>query len=161
MEMGGIIRRRGGTRTLNSLPRFIDCWETEGGPLRAAPTIAAVALVLLAACSLDPFAGRPEPQGGQVHTGLIGGPTSDAIGDGYADGVEEPGLRITALDPPRGNPAGGETITIEGGGFTQGCQVTFEGLPVRELYYVNTKTLMVVTPANPSGLAIFFVLLSG
>jgi len=121
--------------------------------LRAAPTIAAVALVLLAACSLDPFAGRPEPQGGQVHTGLIGGPTSDAIGDGYADGVEEPGLRITALDPPRGNPAGGETITIEGGGFTQGCQVTFEGLPVRELYYVNTKTLMVVTPANPSGLA--------
>jgi hypothetical protein len=121
--------------------------------LRVAPTITAVLLVTLAACSLDPFAGREAPRGGQVHTGLIGGPAGDATGDGVFDGAGEPELRILALDPPRGSPAGGETITIEGGGFSQGCHVTFEGVPVQELYYVNTKTLMVVTPANPSGLA--------
>ncbi|MFH1529750.1 MAG: IPT/TIG domain-containing protein [Pseudomonadota bacterium] len=120
--------------------------------MRVVPLIAVLAF-LVAGCSLDPFAGRTAPQGGQVHTGLIGGPNGGDVSPDGGDGDDDPGIHIDALDPPRGSPAGGDTITIEGGGYTQGCQVTFAGVPARELYYVNTKTLMVVTPANPSGLA--------
>ncbi len=120
--------------------------------MRVVPTILTLALILFTGCSLDPFAGRVAPEGGRVHTGLIGGPAGDASGD-MGDASADPGFHVTLVDPPRGNPAGGDTVTIEGGGFSMGCQVFFAGVSVRELYFVNTKTLMVVTPANPSGLA--------
>jgi len=121
--------------------------------VRAAYSVTPLVILLLVGCSLDPFAGRVEPRGGLVHRGLIGSSSGRDAEDRVGDVVEETGLHIAALDPTRGSPAGGDTVTIEGRGFSQGCLVTFAGIPVQELYFVNTKTLMVVTPANPPGLA--------
>jgi len=56
---------------------------------------------------------------------------------------------VGSLQPSTGNPAGGEEVEIQGGGFDQPVRVTFDGVPAQVLSVTPTR-IRVVTPPAPS-----------
>lgn len=113
-------------------------------------------LFLTISCGLDPMAGRQEPIAQKAHVGLI--PGDFEVLDSDSSGEEEPPV-ILSLDPPRGSPVGGDSITLTGTGFSRDSAVYFGEVPSTEVYFINTKTLLVVTPPHTPGLVDVRVLL--
>ncbi|MGB8493377.1 MAG: IPT/TIG domain-containing protein [Candidatus Acidiferrum sp.] len=85
--------------------------------------------------------------------------TTDNTGR-YLFGVTNSGITMMVLDtvplsignvqPPFGQPAGGQTVTIRGSGFESGAVVSLGGVQSATTF-VDENTLTVVVPALPSG----------
>ncbi|HSL82846.1 MAG TPA: IPT/TIG domain-containing protein, partial [Thermoanaerobaculia bacterium] len=56
---------------------------------------------------------------------------------------------VASVSPSTGNPAGGEEVEIQGGGFDPPVRVTFGGVPAQVLS-VSASRIRVVTPPAPS-----------
>src|ERR1700733_4377146 len=63
-------------------------------------------------------------------------------------------LSVTSVTPSSGNSSEGETVTINGSGFTQVVDVYFGSVKSKsfQISSDNTLTAIVPTPAGPSGL---------
>ncbi|MBT0770667.1 IPT/TIG domain-containing protein [Kineosporia sp. J2-2] len=71
------------------------------------------------------------------------GGTSGPAGFTYADAPA-----ITVITPGAGPVTGGNTVTVDGTGFTTGSTVTFGGVPAASLQYVSGTRLRAVAPAG-------------
>jgi len=63
-------------------------------------------------------------------------------------------LKVDSVEPPQGTTAGGEEITINGGGFQPGktqAEVRFGRKKVESVIIASTNKIRVVTPANEKG----------
>jgi hypothetical protein len=58
---------------------------------------------------------------------------------------------ITGISPATGNPAGGDTITITGTGFTGVTTVTFGLVPATSFTFVSDTQITAVTPPGTAG----------
>lgn len=56
------------------------------------------------------------------------------------------------VSPAGGSTAGGDSVTITGSGFTEGCTVTFDGTPATSVVVVDANTITCDTPAHAAGL---------
>jgi hypothetical protein len=90
-------------------------------------------------------------------------------GGAQAQGVfvywDQPDPALDAIAPESGDPAGGETVTLHGANFTPTTAVVFGadpdtgegGLPAPSVVFVDSETLVVVTPAFGAGSAAVLV----
>jgi beta-glucanase (GH16 family) len=62
-----------------------------------------------------------------------------------------PSLLVTGVSPTGGCMNGGTHITISGSNFLSSATVTIGGVPASSIVFVNTNTLMAVTPPNSAG----------
>jgi hypothetical protein len=63
-------------------------------------------------------------------------------------------LKVDTVEPPQGTTAGGEEISINGGGFTPGktqAEVKFGHKKSEMVTIASTNKIRVVTPANEKG----------
>jgi hypothetical protein len=63
-------------------------------------------------------------------------------------------LKVDSVEPPQGTTAGGEEISINGGGFTPGktqAEVKFGHKKSETVTIASTNKIRVVTPANEKG----------
>ena len=63
-------------------------------------------------------------------------------------------LKVDSVEPPQGTTAGGEEITIQGGGFQPGktqAQVKFGRKIAETVTIASNSKIRVVTPANDKG----------
>src|SRR5262245_43969323 len=63
-------------------------------------------------------------------------------------------LKVDAVEPPQGTTAGGEEISINGGGFVPGktqAEVRFGRKKAESVMIVSPTKIRVVTPANEKG----------
>jgi hypothetical protein len=63
-------------------------------------------------------------------------------------------LKVESVEPPQGTTAGGEEITINGGGFQPGktqAEVTFGRKKAESVIIASATKLRVVTPSNEKG----------
>jgi len=60
-------------------------------------------------------------------------------------------LRITSMTPTLGPSSGGNPITITGAGFKRGAIVNIGGIPATNTQFVDTTSIMAVTPLHPVG----------
>lgn len=58
---------------------------------------------------------------------------------------------INSLSPAQGDGAGGDLVTITGGGFTGATGVTFDGSAAGDFTVVSSSKIVVVTPAGVAG----------
>jgi hypothetical protein len=61
------------------------------------------------------------------------------------------GLLVTRLSEGRGGEAGGDTVTIFGGGFNGPCVPTFGGAPARSVNSQTAASIAVTTPPHDAG----------
>lgn len=72
--------------------------------------------------------------------------------DAPAPPVEEPSEPvITSISPTNGAVAGGDTVSISGGGFTDATDVSFGGVAGTNLTVNNDTSISVTTPAGTAG----------
>jgi hypothetical protein len=64
----------------------------------------------------------------------------------------ELGVKVFALSASTGDIAGGETLTIIGNGFAEGCTVLFGTVAAASVEFDSETELTVVTPAHAAGL---------
>lgn len=55
---------------------------------------------------------------------------------------------LASVQPSTGSPAGGEEVTIQGGGFANPVRVTFDGVPAQVLSVSPTRIRVVTPPAS-------------
>jgi len=63
-------------------------------------------------------------------------------------------LKVESVEPPQGTTAGGEEITIRGGGFQPGktqAEVKFGRKKAESVIIASTTKIRVVTPSNEKG----------
>jgi hypothetical protein len=63
-------------------------------------------------------------------------------------------VKVESVEPPQGTTAGGEEITINGGGFQPGktqAEVRFGRKKAESVIIASTNKIRVVTPANEKG----------
>lgn len=60
---------------------------------------------------------------------------------------------LASIQPSTGNPAGGEEVTIQGGGFASPVRVTFGGVPAQVLSVTPTR-IRVLTPPAPQNVPV-------
>ncbi|MCX8093629.1 MAG: IPT/TIG domain-containing protein, partial [Candidatus Goldbacteria bacterium] len=58
---------------------------------------------------------------------------------------------ITSCNPTSGTTLGGNTLTVYGSNFINGCTVTIGGYPATDVVCVSSNTLTMKTPANALG----------
>jgi hypothetical protein len=58
---------------------------------------------------------------------------------------------IFRVSPPNGSMAGGTSVEVSGALLTADCSVSFGGVPVAGLTFVNAETLRVIAPAHAPG----------
>lgn len=90
----------------------------------------------------------------------IAKPTGDAEAadaDGQTDAAAEP-LTLSLVDPSTGTTAGGESVAIEGTGFTDGMQVTFGESAAADVFVVDSHRITAISPPRPPGLVTIRVL---
>ena len=63
-----------------------------------------------------------------------------------------PALVVTSITPNTGSPTGGTTVTITGGNFVAGLQVTLGGVPATNVSVVSSSSLTAVTGAHTAGI---------
>ncbi|MBZ5647086.1 MAG: IPT/TIG domain-containing protein [Acidobacteriia bacterium] len=61
------------------------------------------------------------------------------------------GLSIISLNPNSASILGGTQVTITGTLFQNGTKITFGGIPATLVTFVNSTTLIAITPAHASG----------
>lgn len=92
--------------------------------------------------------------GGTVGTATIRAQVSNGVGFTTVN-VREPGdgdtFFLSSVTPNTGSPQGGETVTINGGGFADPMRVTFNGVPA-QIQNASTTHITVTTPPLLSGL---------
>lgn len=78
-----------------------------------------------------------------------GNPVMDTLAGGftYTRAPAEP-LFVSAVEPPTGSAAGGESVTVQGSGFQAPLQVSFGGVQAT-VGTVTSTALEVTTPASP------------
>ena len=84
------------------------------------------------------------------------GPTTVTITTGLGPGsggitVLGPLPKIIGISPPRGEAVGGTAVTLVGTNFTADSTVTFGGLAVTDLVFVDSATMTATAPAGPPG----------
>jgi hypothetical protein len=60
---------------------------------------------------------------------------------------------LSGLTPNSGSRAGGTQVTISGTGFAPGARVFFDDIPASSVTFVDSGTLVAITPAHPVGRA--------
>lgn len=63
--------------------------------------------------------------------------------------VQDPDPTVTQVTPTSLDPIGGEQLTIEGSGFTPGCDVVVGGQLATQVSFESASRLRCVTPASP------------
>ena len=81
------------------------------------------------------------------HFQLFGSP----VGYGYGYGPSPTPLGL-AVSPTNGPPAGGQTVTISGAGFTTPATVKFGATPAVVVGTNTSTSITVTTPAKPAGI---------
>jgi hypothetical protein len=116
-------------------------------------------------------AGYAQPNGyvglDRVHLLAHGGLTylfcsASGLGDVYELGavLHPPQLKINAISPATGPPAGGTVVTIKGRNFAQGAAVTFGGTAAATTF-VDSFTLTAVAPKGTDGASVAVSVTSG
>lgn len=86
----------------------------------------------------------------------LGTDDQDAIRWLYGDGSNscapvQPPPTVTAVTPTFGPTTGGSLVTVRGTGFLPGTTVSFGGTPAVSVTYVDSGTLLAVSPNHSSG----------
>lgn len=75
----------------------------------------------------------------------------EIVFDAFWGEQSEEALFVTAVVPGKGLSHGGETVTIQGGGFLAGLSVIFDKSASPYVVVVDSKTARAVTPPHPPG----------
>jgi hypothetical protein len=85
----------------------------------------------------------------------LGTDDTDAIrwlyGDGFNSCGPPPAPSVTSVTPTFGPMSGGSVVTIQGANFQPGTAVSFGLTPAASVTFVDSQTLIAVTPAHAAG----------
>lgn len=107
--------------------------------------------LLTVGCGVEAPDGLAVPRVGTTHAGLI--PADGAADATSEDTVPLEDTGISAVEPDRGSPAGGELVFVQGWGFNDSVKVYFDEFEAPEVFLVNSKKLRVITPKHALGRA--------
>ena len=109
-------------------------------------------LLLLTGCQVEPLADRTLPNVGTTYTGSVGGVKDLTIDpDVTTSDIDLADVGIESSEPSSGSPVGEEIIFVYGWGFTKHVEVYFDEIPAKDVFYMNSKKLMVTTPKHALG----------
>jgi hypothetical protein len=172
IDASGVEGRMAGAFTVSATPSIATTFPTVGSSMGGTVVIltganfVAGALVTIddvvqANVTLD----SPAQMTIVTGPGIVGGPyVVEVMNPGGASAttafsyVDSPDPVLTHVTPDSGQPAGGETVTLMGAGFSAETRVVFGahaksgvgGVPAASVQVVDASTLRVVTPASSS-----------
>ena len=121
----------------------------------------------LTACSSPSSSGQGNQADQDIATGdatatdAIAG--KDAIGASDASTQTQGGFSLESLSPSEGRASGGESVVLNGHGFTDGVQVIFGSAPLGAavVYVIDESQIQITTPPHETGLVDVTVVLPG